>query len=102
MCHAARVAQDIATGISGGADNEGVVRFNSPPRHKLIRYCDAERLTGRSPDQLRKDRDVQTLLRVSTDGTREEVLRVPAALLLDGQDDTAADEHRQEPDRPAT
>jgi hypothetical protein len=49
----------------------------------LVAFGDAERLTGRSPEELREIHGVQTVTRIYADGSREEALRVPRELLVD-------------------
>ena len=60
------------------------------PRHVLVSLADTERLTGLSPAELLAERDVQTLIRVGAKGAREEMLRIPVALLLSEQADSDA------------
>lgn len=60
------------------------------PRHLLVSPVDAERLTGQRHEELLSARDVQTLTRVRADGRREELLRIPTALLLSAQSETDA------------
>jgi hypothetical protein len=62
----------------------------SEPRHVLVTLRDAERLTGQRHEELLTARDVQTLIRVRPDGRREELLRIPTALLLSAQSETDA------------
>jgi hypothetical protein len=52
---------------------------------RLVAFADAERLTGRSVEELREIHGVQTVTRIYTDGSREEALRVPRELVLDGE-----------------
>jgi hypothetical protein len=47
----------------------------------LVSLADAERLTGRSPEELREIHGVQTVTRIYADGSREEAFRVPRELL---------------------
>jgi hypothetical protein len=61
--------------------------LRSEPRHVLVSPLDAERLTGQPHEDLLTARDVQTLTRVRPDGRREELLRIPTALLLSEQAD---------------
>lgn len=61
--------------------------LRSEPRHVLVSPIDAERLTGLPWEELLSARDVQTLTRVSAAGRREELLRIPTALLLSAQAD---------------
>jgi hypothetical protein len=49
----------------------------------LVSFADAERLTGRSPKELREMHGVQTVTRIYADGSQEEALRVPTELLLE-------------------
>jgi hypothetical protein len=57
---------------------------------RLVALADAERLTGHTPDELRRVTGVQVVTRIYADGSREEALRVPAVLLLESR----ATEHR--------
>jgi hypothetical protein len=63
-----------------------VARF-SPPEHSLIRFRDAKRLTGRTVEDLQLEMRVQSLVRVRPNGKREEMLRIPDALLLQPNED---------------
>jgi len=47
----------------------------------LVALADVERLTGRTPEELRDVQGVQTVTRIYADGSREEALRVPSELL---------------------
>lgn len=51
---------------------------------RLVALADAERLTGRSAEELREIHGVQTVTRIYADGSREEALRVPVELVVDG------------------
>jgi hypothetical protein len=61
----------------------------SDPRHVLVSAREAEELTGQPAEELLTARDVQTLVRVRN-GRREEMLRIPTALLLSSQSETDA------------
>jgi hypothetical protein len=51
----------------------------------LVALADAERVTGLSPEQLRKAHGVQVVTRIYPDGSREEALRVPTELILEAE-----------------
>jgi len=63
--------------------------------HVLLNVADAERRTGRSSADLLLETGVQSLVRISRDGSREEMLRIPVRLLLDYEAEPA------KPKRPA-
>ena len=63
--------------------------------HQLVNIADAERRTGRSSEDLLLETGVQSLVRISRDGSREEMLRIPVRLLLDHEEEPA------KPKRPA-
>ena len=50
---------------------------------RLVSLDDAERLTGRSLEELRETHGVQTVTRIFADGSRQEALRVPRELVVD-------------------
>ena len=61
--------------------------------HELVNIADAERRTGRSSEDLLLETGVQSLVRISRDGSREEMLRVPVRLMLDYQEQPAKPKH---------
>jgi hypothetical protein len=63
-----------------------VARF-TPSRHELVHLDEVERRTGRSPSEILGESGVQTLVRISADGSREQMLRIPVTLLLDHEPD---------------
>lgn len=50
----------------------------------LVALADAERMTGQSAEKLREAYGVQVVTRIYADGSREEALRVPTELILEG------------------
>lgn len=52
----------------------------------LVALADVERMTGRSPEELRAVFGVQTVTRIYPDGSREEALRVPSELLAEASE----------------
>jgi hypothetical protein len=57
--------------------------FKAPGEYVLISVGEAEPRTGRPAEELLDETGVQTLVRISANGEREEMLRIPRRLLLD-------------------
>jgi len=57
------------------------MRPRNEPKHRLVSFKDARRLTGLSPEELLRQPDTQQLVRLGEDGVREELIRVPVELL---------------------
>jgi len=53
----------------------------------LVSFSDAERLTGRSVDELREIPGVQTVTRIYADGSRDDAFRVPSELITESSED---------------
>jgi hypothetical protein len=62
------------------------MRWRSKASHTIVARADVRRLTGIDPDDVLRFADTQRLVRVGSDGVREEVMRIPLALLLEEQD----------------
>jgi hypothetical protein len=60
-----------------------------PAEHELVNIADVERRTGRSSEDLLLETGVQSLVRISRDGSREEMLRIPVRLLLGYEEEPA-------------
>jgi hypothetical protein len=70
-----------------------VARF-APPRHILISVDEVEGRTGRPVPEILDETGVQSLVRISPSGKREQMLRVPVTLLLD---DGSSPEQSEQP-----
>lgn len=70
------------------------MRWHKEPTHRLVLLKDVERLTGLSPNELLRRTDTQQLVRLGKGDTREELVRIPVALL--GSADSQLGEERDE------
>jgi hypothetical protein len=60
------------------------MRWRSEPTHRLVAAREVQRLTGFSAKEVLLQRDTQRLVRIDQDGGREEFVRIPIELLVDG------------------
>jgi hypothetical protein len=61
------------------------MRWRKEPAHQLVALKDVRKLTGLDPEELLRRQDTQRLVRINKRGGREELLRIPIAL-LEGKD----------------
>jgi hypothetical protein len=58
------------------------------PTHRLVAVNDVERLTGLSPNEIVRQRDIQQLVLVDPAGGRRDFFRVPASLVAERPEPT--------------
>ena len=60
------------------------MRWRKPATHKLVAARHVRQLTGFSAKEVLLQRDTQMLVRIDESGARQEFVRIPVELLVEG------------------
>jgi hypothetical protein len=62
--------------------------WHKEPTHRLIAASDVKRLTGFSPHEIVRQRDIQQLILINPSGARRDFFRIPTSLVAERPEPT--------------